>query len=219
MYKYLLVLTIASMMGLQTWRTLFNNFAVDLAHLEGNHVGIIQVVREIPGFLALLAIFVIRFIKEYRLSAIAIMLLGGGVALTGFYPSFSGLIATTLIMSFGFHYFETTNQSLTLQYFDKQTAPWVFGKLRSMASMANIIVGLILLLLTGLLSYRQIFLAFGAVIVLAGFRALFQKPADENLPPQHKKMIVRRKYWLYCFLTFMAGALKKDKICLIVNFR
>jgi hypothetical protein len=59
MYIYLVVLTICSTAGLQTWQTLFNNFAVENAGLEGRHIGIIQSVREIPGFLALLAVYII----------------------------------------------------------------------------------------------------------------------------------------------------------------
>lgn len=67
MYWYLVVLTIASTTGLQAWTTLFNNFAVEVARLDGDRIGIIQSIREIPGFLALLAIFVIRVIQEHRL--------------------------------------------------------------------------------------------------------------------------------------------------------
>ena len=119
MYRYLMILTIASTIGLQAWRTLFDNFAVHVCHLEGVHIGILQSVREIPGFLALLAIYLLLFIKEHRLSALSVIILGLGVSVTGFFPSWMGLIFTTLIMSFGFHYFETTNQSLSLQYFDK----------------------------------------------------------------------------------------------------
>ena len=39
MFRFLGVLTIASFAGLQTWRTLFNNFAVEVANLDGYHVG------------------------------------------------------------------------------------------------------------------------------------------------------------------------------------
>ena len=67
MFRFLVVLTIASTVGLQGWRTLFNNFAVEVAHLEGNHIGVIQSVREIPGFLALLAVFVLLIIKIIHL--------------------------------------------------------------------------------------------------------------------------------------------------------
>ncbi len=206
MYRYLVVLTIASMTGLQTWRTLFNNFSVEMAHLQGNQVGIIQGVREIPGFLALLAIFVIRLMPEHRLSALSIFFLGFGVAITGFFPSFSGIMLTTLVMSFGFHYYETTNQSLTLQYFDVQTAPWVFGKQRSYGSVANIVVGIIILMVTAWLAYWQIYLMMGLVLITVSFWAFTQKPSRKHLIVQHKKMIFRKKYGLYYFLTFMAGA-------------
>ena len=69
MFRFLAVLTISSTVGLQTWRTLFNNFAVEIAGLEGDHIGMIQSVREIPGFLALFAIFILLIIKEHKLSA------------------------------------------------------------------------------------------------------------------------------------------------------
>ena len=206
MYRYLIVFTICSSMGIQTWLTLFNNFAVDIAGLDGHHIGVIQSVREIPGFLALFAVFVIMFIKEYRLSALSILILGLGVALTGFFPSYAGLLITTLVMSFGFHYFETTNMSLTLQYFDKTTSPWVFGKQRSIGAASNIGVGILIYFLAFVLGFTQIYLLIGALIVVAGIWGLLQDPTGKDIVPQRKKMVLRRKYCLFYFLTLMAGA-------------
>jgi hypothetical protein len=206
MFRYLIVLTISSTVGLQAWQTLFNNFAVDVAGLNGNHVGMIQSIREIPGFLALLVVFVIIFIKEYRLSALSILILGLGVAITGFFPSYAGLILTTLIMSFGFHYYETTNMSLTLQYFDEAISPWVFGKQRSYAAASNIAVGILIYLLVFLLDFTKIYLLFGSLIIAAAVWGMKQNPLDRTIIPQRKNMIVRKKYGLFYFLTFMAGA-------------
>ncbi len=206
MFRFLLITSVASTIGLQAWRTIFNNFAVEVVDLNGGQIGIIQSVREIPGFLALLALFILLLIKEHRLSALSILTLGLGVGLTGIFPSYGGLIVTTLIMSFGFHYYETTNQSLTLQYFDRETAPWVFGKLRSYGAATNVGVGIAILGLTSLLSYRNIFLAVGTLLGLIALWGLGQDPTRENMVPQHKKMILRRRYWLYYYLTFMAGA-------------
>lgn len=206
MYLYLIILTISSTVGLQVWRTLFNNFAVDIAVLDGNHIGMIQSVREIPGFLALLTVYFLLFIKEHRLSALSILILGIGVSATGLFPSYSGLLFTTLLMSFGFHYFETTNMSLTLQYFDKGTSPWVFGKQRSVASASNIAVGLLIYAMAFFLNYTQIYLIMGALIMVAAIWGFTQNPADREITPQHKNMILRKKYWLFYFLTFMAGA-------------
>ncbi len=206
MYRFLALMTIASTTGLQTWRTLFNNFAVETVHLEGNHIGVIQSVREIPGFLALLAVYLFLILKEHRVSALSILILGLGVGLTGFLPSYSGLIFTTLIMSFGFHYYETTNQSLSLQYFDSKRSPWVIGKLRSYAAATNILVGAMIFILSYFLSYQSIFFLVGSVIAVVGFWGLIQNPDRTDIPPQHKRMILRKRYWLYYFLTFMSGA-------------
>ena len=206
MYRYLIVLTICSTVGLQTWRTLFNNFAVDVAGLDGHHIGIIQSVREFPGFLALLAVFVIMIIKEHRLSALSILFLGLGIAITGLFPSYPGLILTTLVMSFGFHYYETTNMSLTLQYFDENTSPWVFGKQRSVAAASNIAIGILIYFLAFLLDFAKIYLLIGGLIVLAAIWGFMQDPSDTKIVSQRKKMILRKKYWLFYFLTFMAGA-------------
>jgi hypothetical protein len=206
MYLYLIVLTISSTMGLQAWRTLFNNFAVEVAGLTGQHVGIIQSVREIPGFLALLAVFVILFIKEHRLSALSILLLGLGVAATGLFPSYPGLLLTTLVMSFGFHYYETTNMSLTLQYFDEKTSPWVFGKQRSIAAATNVAVGILIYLAAFWLDFAKMYLIVGGLIIMTAMWGFAQDATDTTLVPQRKKMIVRKKYGLFYFLTFMAGA-------------
>ena len=206
MYLYLMVLTICSAVGLQAWLTLFNNFAVEVGGLEGIHIGVIQSVREIPGFLALLAIFVMLLVKEHRLSALSTLLLGVGLAATGLFPSFIGLLITTLIMSFGFHYYETTNQSLSLQYFDENTSPWVIGKLRSMAAASNIAIGIFIYLMATLLNYTQIYMLVGGLIIATSLWALTQDPTDRDIVPQRKKMIVRKRYWLFYFLTFMGGA-------------
>ncbi len=206
MYRFLALLTIASYVGLQGWRTLLNNFAVEVAHLQGDQIGFIQSVREIPGFLSLLVVFILLVMKEHKLSAVSVLMLGVGVGCTGLFPSYSGIMVSTFIMSFGFHYFETTNQSLTLQYFEKTASPWVFGKLRSLAAASNIGVGLFILLVSSFLSYRIMFLIMGIFILSFGIWGLLQDPTRRDIIPQHKKMIFRKKYWLFYFLTFMAGA-------------
>jgi predicted MFS family arabinose efflux permease len=119
-------------------------------------------------------------------------------------------------MSFGFHYYETTNQSLTLQYFDKQTSPWVFGKLRSLAAASNITIGIIIYFIAPVLSFLQIYLLIGIIIVAAGLWGFSQNPVDKNIVPQRKKMIFRKRYWLFYFLTFMAGARRQIFIAFAV---
>lgn len=216
MFRYLIGLTVAATVGLQAWRTLFDNFAVHVAGLEGGHVGVIQSVREIPGLMTFLVVYVLLLLREHRLSALSILLLGAGVGLTGLFPSYLGLLATTLLMSLGFHYYETTNQSLTLQYFDRDTAPWVFGKQRSVAAAANIAVGGAIFVLAEFLPYRAVYLATGTLLVGAAVWAFRQDPSDTARVPQHRGMVLRRRYTLFYVLTFMAGARRQIFIAFAV---
>jgi hypothetical protein len=206
MFIYLAVLTMASTLGLQGWRTLFDNFSVHVVGLQGNQIGVIQSIREVPGFLALLVIYVMFVLKEHRISTVSILTMGIGIGLAGFFPSFFGLIGTTFVMSIGFHYFDTSNQSLTLQYFDKKQSPVVLGRMRSISAASNIGAGILIFALTPFLSYEQLFLVLGGIILGAGIWSMTRKPTDVNVVPQHKKMILRKRYWLYYLLTFMAGA-------------
>ncbi|RZT96139.1 MFS transporter [Ancylomarina subtilis] len=206
MYAYLMLLVVAATAGHQAWRTLFNNLAVDEVGINGFQLGVIQSVREIPGFLALLVIYVLFFVREHRLSAISVLLVGIGVAMTGFFPSFYGLIFTTLIMSIGFHYFETTNKSLTLQYFNYEQAPLVFAKQKSWAAVANVAMGAFIWLLAGHLSLQMNFIVAGVIIVLLAFWAFFWKPENKDIPAQNKGMVLRKRYWLFYVLNFLSGA-------------
>ncbi|PLX42963.1 MAG: MFS transporter [Deltaproteobacteria bacterium] len=206
MLFFLLVLTIASIGGLQGWRTLFNNFAVESAGLNGQEIGVVQSVREIPGFLALFAVWVMLLIKEHKLSALSITILGLGVASVGFYPTYLGICATTLILSFGFHYYETTNQSLTLQYFDTATTPVVFAAIRSVSAATNVVMGVLVYLLSYISDFKVAFLIIGLAAAAAGVWGMMVNPVDNDLMPQRKEMVFRKRYILFYFLTFMSGA-------------
>ncbi|OEU66845.1 MAG: hypothetical protein BA863_06990 [Desulfovibrio sp. S3730MH75] len=206
MYIFLLVLTIATAIGFQGWRTLLNNFAVDIAGLDGGELGALGSIREIPGFLALLVIYFLLILKEHKLAALSVVVMGLGVAATGFLPTFMGIALTTLIMSFGFHYYETLNQSLTLQYFGIREAPIVMGRLKSLGAATNIATGLFIFTLAGILDYKELLVVVGAISVVGGIYCFFQDPSSKEAPPQHKKMILKTKYWLFYALTFMAGA-------------
>ncbi|NCD32616.1 MAG: MFS transporter [Spartobacteria bacterium] len=206
MFLFLLILTVTSTLGLQGWRTLINNFSVEVAHLSGFEMGLVQSFREIPGFLALLVIYLLLIISEHRLAALSILIMGIGIGMTGFLPTASGIILTTMIMSFGFHYYETVNQSLTLQYFDYTSAPLVFGRLRSVGAATNIAVGLVILLLVNRLTYLQLFAGLGIIVVMAGLWGLTQNPSSKDIPPQRRKMVFRKKYWLFYTLTLLAGS-------------
>lgn len=216
MYKYLLLLVVAATAGHQGWRTLFNNFAVDTIAIDGLHMGIIQSVREMPGFLTFLVIYVLLFMREERLSAWGILLMGVGIAMTGLLPSFQGVILSIFIMSLGFHYFETTNQSLTLQYFTKKEAPLIMGYLKRYAALANIIISIAVWFISDYLPMSYIFMIVGILVVIVGIYALSRRPADINKIVQEKKIVIKKKYWLFYVLSLFSGARRQIFVVFVV---
>ncbi len=206
MYAYLIILSVSVIAGLQSWRTIFNNYAVDIIGITGFQVGVIQSVREIPGFLALLVIYLLLFIKEHKLAALSVLLMGIGISLTGLLPSFAGLVFTTLVMSLGFHYFETVNKSLTLQHFSLKQVPIVMGDIKKYGALTNVIVGGIIWIISKYFELNQIFIFFGIILVIIGMIATMRNPAIKEVAPQQKKMVLKQKYWLYYVLNFLSGA-------------
>jgi predicted MFS family arabinose efflux permease len=206
MLRFLVILTAASTIGLQGYTILFNNFAAEVVKLDGSQVGIIQSVREIPGLLTLLLVFVLLLVREHKLAALSVALLGIGTGITALHPSYGWLIFTTVIMSFGFHYYESTNQSLTLQYFSTRVSPLVFGRLRALGAVSSVAAGLMVYFLGAIAQYREIYLVIGCLVFIAGAWGLMQDPTHSSVVPQRKKMLLRRRYSLFYILTLLSGA-------------
>lgn len=121
------------------WMVLLNNFVIEKANFTGVEIGILQSLREVPGFLAFTVIYVLIFIKEQRLALLSLGITSVGVFLTGFFPNVVGLYLTTILMSIGFHYYETVSQSLTLQWIDKDKTAHFMGRLLSIKAIASLL--------------------------------------------------------------------------------
>ena len=207
-YNFLLIISIIVPIAFSSWTVLLNNFVVEKAQFDGADIGLLQTVREIPGFLAFTVIGVLLFIKEQRFMLLALAMLTIGTAVTGFFPSLFGLLTTTLIMSTGFHYFETLKQSLSLQWISKEDAPEMLGKMISVGALASLLTYAVLWIMLDFfkLDYKWIYLVTGGTgLLLVGLIAV-AFPEFEITTQQNKKLVLRKRYWLYYALTFMSGA-------------
>ena len=207
--KNLLVLmSVAMTIGFATWMALLNNFVIEKAAFTGAEIGLLQSIREIPGFLAFTAVFVLLILKEQTFAYLSLALLGIGVAITGYLPSVFGLYFSTFIMSVGFHYYETLKQSLSLQWFSIDEAPAMLGKLIAASSAASLAAYSFLWLAMDQLglSYRAIYLVGGSVCLCLTLLTWLAFPRFKSKTPQRKHLLMRKRYWLYYALTFMGGA-------------
>ena len=204
----LVLMSVAMPLAFNTWSALLNNFAVEQAAFTGVEIGILQSLREVPGFLSFTVIFVLLILKEQTFAVLSLALLGLGVAMTGFFPSEYGLYFTTVLMSIGFHYFEAIKQSLSLQWLSKDEAPQVLGRLIAVGSVTSLIVYGVLWVLLEVFAVSfmwNLALAGGLCCLLAFFMWL-NFPHFPSKTAQHKTLVLRRRYWLYYLLTFLSGA-------------
>ena len=190
------------------WSALLNNFVIQIADFDGSDIGLLHTVREVPGFLAIGVILIIMFLREQTLGLISLALLGVATALTAYFPSVSGLLIITLISSFGFHYFETVNQSLQLQWLPKEKAPQIIGWLVGAGSIATLVVylGIIIGWQKLELSFNFIYLTSGGLTALIAILCLLFFPTFKTETKQITKLVLRRRYWLYYALQFLSGA-------------
>lgn len=204
----LFLMALAMPVAFNTWSALLNNFVIEVADFDGSDIGLLHTVREIPGFLAVGVIALIIFIREQVLGLVALVMLGAATAVTAWFPSMGGILTITMLSSIGFHYYETVNQSLQLQWLKIEDAPRMLGWLMAAGSLATLIAYIAIMALweTLNLSYNIVYLVGGGVTVMLALFAMFAYPQFEAPTPQHKKMILRKRYWLYYALQFMSGA-------------
>ena len=204
----LMIMAAAMQLSFAAWWNLMNNFAVHELDFTGKEIGIQQSIREIPGFLSFLAVYFLLFMREQTLAYLSLLCLGIGVAVTGYFPTIWGFYLTTFVMSVGFHYYETAAQSLSLQWLPKATAAASMGKIIAVGAFAQLVAyGLIFVGWGSFnLSFTTVFLIAGCLTLVVLVFLFVAYPSFRKGIPQHKKLILRKRYWLYYALTFMGGA-------------
>ena len=204
----LILMAVAMPIAFSSWAALLNNFVVERAGFTGVEIGILQSLREVPGFLAFTTVFVLLILKEQTFAVLALALLGIGVALTGMFPTALGLYLTTVLMSTGFHYFEVLKHSLALQWYKKADAPQALGKLISVGSITSLVVyaTLWVLLTVFELDYVWIFLIGGSICCGLAVFMWLGFPTFKGEHEQTQKLVLRKRYWLFYALQFFSGA-------------
>ena len=204
----LFFMAVGSPIAFATWQTLLNNFAIEIAHFDGVEIGWLQSLREVPGFLSFTVVFMLLFIRQQNFAILSMVLLGLGTAFTGVFPTIIGLYLTTVIMSIGFHYLESMQQSLSLQWLSKEEAPRVLGQIMGARSAATLVIlgGLYVCLQLFEPSYPIIYMIGGGITAALGIFCWFAFPHFEETVVQRKEIFLRKRYWLYYLMTFLSGA-------------
>lgn len=203
-FSGIIVNSVILLFGFTIWRVLFNNYAKEVFDISAAEIGIIQAVREVPGLLGFTVGLVALSLSEIRIATLSLSITGAGIIMVGSADSVLTLGIGTFIMSVGFHYQVTANQSLLLLFLKGPESGRKQGVLASWEAIAAVAATLLVFLTSLALGYRSILIASGVALVIAGIVLTFLYKSNREVD-ERPSFNVKRRYWLYYTLSFLRG--------------
>jgi predicted MFS family arabinose efflux permease len=188
----------------------FNNFLNETFFISDWQRGLLELPRELPGFLVVFFAALFFFLGSRRLAFVANLLCAFGILLIGFGSSgFSVMLIWLFIFSVGQHLFIPLNQSIGMDLAQAGQEGRRLGQFSAVANLAMILGSFAILLgfkffsLNFQLSYAVAFVGFLAVAVL-----LYQMQKDQPHAAR-TKFRLRREYKLFYWLNILYGTRKQ----------
>lgn len=187
--------------------TLFNNFVVERLGIEPHQLGFVEALREVPGFLNVLFVALMIRWAPPVVAAVALAVMGMGLASYVWVDSISSLALFSVIWSIGFHCWLPLEQAMGLTLSPEgEKGKWL-GQLRSVQSLAWMLsIGVCILILPHI-GYEGMF-ALAGFVTLGGGVALLLASRQRSAEGQ-TRFVFRRKYGLYYALNFLQGLRKQ----------
>ena len=118
--------------------------------------------------------------------ALTLDVLGVGLIFTGQATTIPIVLMSTIVMSFGFHFFEPCSSGVVLMSVEREESPKVLGQLRSLGAIAALVATGVVYLLVDRLGYRALFLIVGAVVAVGGVILFTRGKGEHGLPPKRR---------------------------------
>jgi MFS family permease len=211
---YILLIAMSAAFGLSmnTSQAVTTNYFASVLHFTGPQFGYMTAIREIPGFLLIFITALLYRMSQQRLTAMALVALGIGLAGFVLATDFWTVIPWLVISSVGFHTVLQTQYSLGMSLVEETRSGRVLGRMAGVVQ-AGALVGTAAVLLVFLKwpdAYHEVYLACGFVALLGaaaivGFPHLHEgKAIAAQLPRQ--RIVLTRDYRYYYVLNVLDGA-------------
>jgi MFS family permease len=189
--------------GWATYSALFTNFVSQDLHIHPSQLGLVESLREVPGFLTVVLAAVTVRMRESRVTALALVILGIGLMGYSTATGLGTLIAITMFGSIGFHLFGPLSSGLVLGQSGEHNRGMRMGQSNMVGAIGTLAGTALVLVLVIPLGLRGSFVPAG-VLVLAGAVCLWLLHDREAAP--RISIIFRRRYLVYYLLTLLDGS-------------
>jgi len=184
-----------------------HNFIVERLGIDPQELGIVEALREVPGFLNFLFLAAMVALSLRISATLSLALIGVGIALYTQIDSVLSFALLSVFWSIGFHAWIPISQTLVLNMAPRGEKGKALGFLRSVDSAAWLAIIAVSYFAYPLIGYNGLFaIAGGSCLIGAAFiaRVKTREPKQGAQP-----MLLRRRYWLYYALQFLQGCRKQ----------
>jgi MFS family permease len=189
--------------GFAVYNGLFQNFFREVLHGGPGQLGILESLREVPGLLTAFTAGSLALISETRIGSLALLISAFGIAATGYTTTYWPLVAVTVFWSIGMHLWFSLSPAITLTLADGKEGGRHLGRMAGIGAVAVLIGLAATRAAKPHAAYRDLFLAAGALIFVAGISASFI--ARRQRPNDRPRLLLRKEYGLFYWLTFLEG--------------
>jgi predicted MFS family arabinose efflux permease len=212
----LLLLAAAALMSAagNIYSSVMPDFLHNVLGIGGDVRGALELPRELPGFLQVFLITLLAGAGRIRSTALSF---AAGVvsfaALALFGSSLAVFIATMILWSAGMHVFVPLRDALALELAPGDRRGVILGNVGASRSLGLILGSACIWIIIDRLGmgYGGAFAA-GAVILAAGGLVCIRIEAPGSVrrsPDPPRRLVMRRRYWLYYVLAILFGARKQ----------
>jgi len=188
----------------------FNNYLSEVFSITNTQRGLLELPRELPGFLVVFFSALFFFMSSRRLAAFANLLAAAGIMLVGLLsPTYSVMLVWLFVFSTGQHMYLPLNQSLGMEFAREGKTGRRLGQFTGLMNIAAIAGSFMIFLGFKYLGFTfALSFIFAAAGLLGAAVLLFlMKPGTAH--PLKAKFLVRKEYGLFYWLNILYGTRKQ----------
>jgi MFS family permease len=211
-YLLLAGMSLAFGLSMNTSNAVTTNYFADVLHFTGPQFGYITAIREVPGLLLIFITALLYRMSQQRLTALALVVLGVGIAGYALATSFWTVVPWVVLGSLGFHTVLQTQVSLGMNLSVESRSGRVLGTMAGVVQ-AGALVGTATVLLVFLRwphAYHEVYVVCGFIallgaVAIVGFPHLHEGKAIKAQMPR-QPFVFKRDYRYYYVLNLLDGA-------------
>lgn len=188
----------------------FNNFLRETYGLTGMARSVLELPRELPGFLVAFVSALLFFMSSRRLASFSMFLQAAGLVLIAYMaPTFDRMLVWLFVMSLGQHLFMPLSSAIGMETAQPGAEGRRLGQLNGIRMGAAIAgSGLVMVGFTYLhFSFRLTYTIAAVCLAVSGVFMLFMHPVAAHTPKTH--LALHREYSLYYVLSLLFGTRKQ----------